>query len=324
MESNRLEKLRNRPHCVYGHSDNVIDVDWNCDGAQLASAGADCSLRITAADMLSKNEQIKSRPYEGHTQSVNVVRWSKINPNILATASSDATVKIWDTRIGRSSHSFPTSERNLNMDWDPAEEFIVVGSNNDKMMTIDTRAWKALTQLPKEHEELNIMRFAHDGKRYYAAYDSGKTSVVKWPSMQEICLLRGHTDRVMAMAVDPLGKRVVFGGNDALVSIWTTDRLVCTHYIDRLESPIRGLEISYDGKYLAIASDASSIDIASMETGERLMSVNVRGGQSCLAWHPKELLLACARSDNSGRDCPVFVHGYPEYIPQQTLSYRGR
>ena len=320
-----LQRICNRVHAIYGHGSTILDIDWNCDGTQLASVGADCSLRIASTSVLTRTERLKSRPYEGHLKTVNIVRWSKNDPTILATASSEKLIRIWDTRIGRSVHPLQTTGECITMDWDPSGGYIVAGSNTDELSLIDKRTWRAIDltdNMDTELEGLSMASFSHDGTRCYVSSESGNTSVLDRSSWRRMCTISGHT-KVTAMAVDPNGETLLFGGDDALVSIWQVDRLVCSLVIDRLETPIKGLSLSHDGQHIAIASETIFLDIASLKTGEKEIGINVRGGQSCVAWHPKDLLLACARNDSHSKECPVLVYGCSDSVPAYT-SYRER
>ena len=57
------------------------------------------------------------------------------------------------------------------------------------------------------------------------------------------------------------------GGGDALVTIWDLDDLVCLRTYARMDMPVRTVSISHDSRYLAYASEDSTIGIVSVQTG---------------------------------------------------------
>ena len=116
------------------HSSKIHSVDWNCDGRRLASGGFDKSVCIVGLsnDRLSKevcswqlwiemrnSEKIKyisgkheitliietwhliQITYRGHGDSVDQLVWHPSDPDMLATASGDRTVRIWDARVSK-------------------------------------------------------------------------------------------------------------------------------------------------------------------------------------------------------------------------------
>lgn len=58
-----------------------------------------------------------------------------------------------------------------------------------------------------------------------------------------------------------------------------------THYFSfRLEWPVRTLSFSYDGQLLASGSEDQTIDIAHVDTGERVAHISVAYPTFTLAW----------------------------------------
>ncbi|KAF0040291.1 hypothetical protein F2P81_008526 [Scophthalmus maximus] len=68
-----------------------------------------------------------------------------------------------------------------------------------------------------------------------------------------------------------------------------------------LDWPVRTLSFSHDGKMLASASEDHFIDIAEVETGEKLWEVQCDSPTFTVAWHPKRPLLAYACDDKDGK-----------------------
>lgn len=104
----------------------VHSLAWNCDGSLLASGSADktaivyairgrlvccCAPRLIilvhtpAPHHLSfhlsrPSTQSKDGEMTGHTNTVDQVCWNPTDRHVLATASADKTVRIWDARKG--------------------------------------------------------------------------------------------------------------------------------------------------------------------------------------------------------------------------------
>lgn len=71
-----------------------------------------------------------------------------------------------------------------------------------------------------------------------------------------------HTANCYCIEFSPDGDKFALGSADALVSIWDVKELVCEVTCARLEWPVRTLSFSFDGRYIASASEDPIIDIA--------------------------------------------------------------
>eukprot|EP01028_Stygiella_incarcerata_P005562 TRINITY_DN2338_c0_g1_i1.p1 TRINITY_DN2338_c0_g1~~TRINITY_DN2338_c0_g1_i1.p1 ORF type:complete len:475 (+),score=88.49 TRINITY_DN2338_c0_g1_i1:225-1649(+) len=118
-----------------GHSDEVNCVKWDPRGRLLASCSDDCSARIWSMDGPSPSGCV--HVLEEHNREIYSVKWSPTgpgtaNPNknlLLATASFDATVRLWDVERGvclqrLTKHTDPV----YSVAFSPNGEFLVSGS----------------------------------------------------------------------------------------------------------------------------------------------------------------------------------------------------
>ena len=130
-------------------------VDWSCDGARLASGSTDNTIRIwntekiigtlttsannasTSASKGSNNQSpvifASSSSFEirGHTSSVDQIAWSPVDPDLLASASADRTVRLWRVFPSSATCVFKVSggsSENINLAWSPDGERLDVGS----------------------------------------------------------------------------------------------------------------------------------------------------------------------------------------------------
>lgn len=87
-----------------------------------------------------------TKPFTGHTSSVEDVQWSPNERNVFASASSDGTVKIWDTRS--KSHkpalSITVSATDVNvMSWSrQTTHLLATGADDGHWAVWDLRQWK--------------------------------------------------------------------------------------------------------------------------------------------------------------------------------------
>ncbi|KMZ72384.1 Transducin/WD40 repeat-like superfamily protein [Zostera marina] len=80
------------------HSRTVFSVDWSRDGI-IASGGADDAICLFAKSAESlvdgPSYELVLKKEKAHDMDVNAVKWNPTVPRLLASASDDGTVKIW-------------------------------------------------------------------------------------------------------------------------------------------------------------------------------------------------------------------------------------
>ncbi|VFQ90460.1 unnamed protein product [Cuscuta campestris] len=94
-ESIPFKNLHNREY--HGHKKKVHSVAWNCIGTKLASGSVDQTARIWHIDPHG-HAKAKDIELKGHTDSVDQLCWDPKHADLIATASLDKTVRLWDAR----------------------------------------------------------------------------------------------------------------------------------------------------------------------------------------------------------------------------------
>ncbi|KAL6543034.1 THO complex subunit 3 [Orobanche hederae] len=98
-----------------GHKKKVHSVAWNCSGTKLASGSVDQTARVWHIEPHGHNKfgcgrsqackqiemhggKVKDIELKGHTDSVDQLCWDPKHADLIATASGDKTVRMWDVR----------------------------------------------------------------------------------------------------------------------------------------------------------------------------------------------------------------------------------
>lgn len=86
-------------------------------------------------------------PYTGHASSVEELQWSPNERTVFASASSDGTVKIWDTRTKarKAAISVPVSKSDANvLSWSHQTQHLLASGHDDGTWSVwDLRQWKS-------------------------------------------------------------------------------------------------------------------------------------------------------------------------------------
>jgi len=115
-----------------GHSDEVNAIKWNPLGTLLASCSDDGTAKIWTPESDSFVQDLCE-----HTKEIYTIEWSPTgpgsnNPNkqlILASASFDATVKLWDVENGKAINTLSRNDESVySVAFSPSGEYLASGS----------------------------------------------------------------------------------------------------------------------------------------------------------------------------------------------------
>ena len=261
------------------------------------------------------------------------------------TASADQTIRLWDVRQSSpNAVGMVEGKQAVSVEWgreDSLSQYMIVTERSGIVSIYDkrllqssrssgsasaggtgrsTKAVHTFNQLPVV---VDCAIFSPSGGQYvvggvtYHGEGMADIAVWKWTkSEQEIdtgvttaisSRYPAHAGPIFAMDLSPDGKRLATGGSDALVGLWDTDSMICTHTFSHPTKLVRSVAFSHDGRILAMSNEENDIFLAESANGISLGSVALghrRGGAEEVAWHPTALVLACARTEQFLGDRP--------------------
>lgn len=290
----------------------LILVRWNCLGTKLASGSQDKSVAIYSLD---RDRFTKEKTFYGHNGTVDQLTWHSTNPDLLATASGDRTVRLWDTRSYKPITTIATKGENINITWSQDGQTIAVGNKEDLITFIDAKTYKIRAE-EKFNFEINEIMWNKSSDQVYLTSGQGCVHILSYPNLEIQHVLKAHPATCICIDFDNSGKYCAIGSADALTSIWDVEELACLRVNSRLDWPVRSVSFSHDSKLIASASEDHFIDIADLETGEQVAEIKLESATFSISFHPKQYLLAYAcddKKDQDQRDAGNFrVYGFFE------------
>ncbi|KDN42521.1 WD40 repeat-like protein [Tilletiaria anomala UBC 951] len=164
-----------------GHRQEVCGLKWNSDSNQLASGGNDNRLYVWEGLMESPLYR-----FTNHKAAVKAIAWSPHQQGLLASGggTADMTIRFWNTLNGTMTSEIDTGSQICNLMWSK--------TSNELVSTHGYSAGKVQNQI----------------------------QVWRYPNMQQVATLTGHTMRVLYLAMSPDGETIVTGAGDETLRFW--------------------------------------------------------------------------------------------------------
>lgn len=165
-----------------------------------------------------------------------------------------------------------------------------VQENN--LIRVDRSAMKPIVEY-QQSVQTNQCVFDWAGKYLFVTNGDGCVKVVDYPAFETRRILNAHTSSCFTLSLSPSGDYLAIGGGDALVSLWDTQEWICVRTLDLVEGPVKSVDFSFDGSYIVAGADEEKkLQIAHVETGEIVHSIDLTQPASQVAWHPFRYTLA--------------------------------
>ncbi len=282
---------------LLGHTAEVLAVCYSPDGASLASASRDGSVRIW--DVRSG---VQTLQLEGHTGSVFGVCYSPDGQRI-ATASADQTARLWDARTGRqlavlSGHTKWVTA----LCFSPDGAFIATASRDGSARLWDAHAGKMLQVLGGHQGPLNSIAYSPDGTRLVTASDDKTARVWDASSGEAIFVLPDHGAAVRAVCYSPDGQRIATACQDGSLHFWNAHAGVRMQRLQGPPNSVNALCFSPDATHLASAQD-HSVRVWDVRTAQEqtLLLRGHSGKVNAVCYSPDGMRLASASDDRTVR-----------------------
>lgn len=201
-----------------GHSLRVSSLAWN---EHILSSGS------RDRTILNRDVRVESHfinKLEGHKQEVCGLKWN-VEVNKLASGGNDNKLIIWDGLNTKPLHQFTDHTAAVKaIAWSPHQRGILASGGGTADKTIKT--WNTLTgnlvsDVNTGSQVCNLI-WSKNSNELVSTHGYSRNQIIVWkyPSMQQIAQLTGHTYRVLYLSLSPDGETIVTGAGDETLRFW--------------------------------------------------------------------------------------------------------
>lgn len=201
-----------------GHNLRVSALAWN---EHILSSGSR-DRTIYNRDVRIPNHYVNS--FETHKQEVCGLKWN-VEENKLASGGNDNNLFVWEGLNTKPLHQF--TEHNAAVKaiaWSPHQRGILASGGGTADKTI--KIWNTLTgdrvhNVETGSQVCNLM-WSKNSNELVSTHGYSKNQIIVWkyPAMQQIAQLTGHTYRVLYLSLSPDGETIVTGAGDETLRFW--------------------------------------------------------------------------------------------------------
>lgn len=211
---NKMKKVRT----LDGHTHRVGSIAWN---STILSTGS------RDKTILHRDLRVH-QPYinclEGHKQEVCGLKWSP-DEQQLCSGGNDNKLLVWNATSSEPILKFCDHNAAVKaMAWSPHQHGLLVSGGGTADRTIrfrNTLTGTTLRTMDVGSQVCNLM-FSKSVNEIVSThgYSQNEINIWKYPRMEKIATLTGHTFRVLYLAMNPEGNTIVTGAGDETLRFW--------------------------------------------------------------------------------------------------------
>ncbi len=178
-------------------------------------------------------------------------------------------------------------------------QLIVTAGRDDLVQLRQSMHGSLVRRVGRAHGGLAVSR---DGRRLASCEETGEVRLWDLAAGEETAVLRGHTDRVHAVAFSEDGGRVLTGGADGSVRLWDAASGDSLRVLAREGRIVEAVGFSADGRLAISGGWGEATRVWDMDSGE--VRLELRGHThyvGAVAFSPDGLLAATGGGDNTVR-----------------------
>jgi WD40 repeat protein len=211
--------------------------------------------------------------FKGHKDQINSVAFSP-NGNVIASGSSDNTVKVWNSKTGQEAITLQGHTQLIYMmRFSPDGRQIISASGDNTVKVWDAETGEEIHTFKGHTSGVASATYGPSGHQIASGgYDK---TVRLWDAEtgKIIETFKGHSQPVRSVAFSPDGKWLVSGSYDKTVKLWDSETGQIIRTLKGHTAEIHSVVFSPDGTRIASGGDDNTLKVWNSNTGQEVLTL---------------------------------------------------
>jgi serine/threonine protein kinase len=241
--------------------------------------------------------------YRGHISEVDELVWMPGTGSLVASASFDRTVQIWEASTGTSRGLYTGhTDQVWTLAWSPNGQYIASAGKDKTVQIWDASTAQTMSLYTGHSAEVEAVDWSPDSTMIASASYDKTVRVWEALSQQFVTTFSGHTDNVWAAAWSPDGKLIASGSKDKTVQIWDAATGTLVRKYTGHSAGVPTVKWSPNGKLIASSSYDHTVRVWNPQNGSTSVVYKGHSDQVYgLSWSPDGSKIASASKDGTVR-----------------------